>query len=123
MRALYEASAEDDATQTFERKQRMNEKAEAVFAGVKRLKVRVRRAQAAYEAAGISLAASGAAGPEEGLSELRGQVRKLAGRLHRLRFYVEEEAEERGREAALLGGGREGEEEEDDEAPPTQSAT
>ena len=122
MRALYEASAEEDATQTFERKQRMNEKAQAVFSGVKRLKDRVRRAQGAYQAAGISLAASGAAGPEEGLSELRGQVRKLARRLHRLRFYVDEEQEERAREAALVGG-EGGEGEEDDEAPPTQSAT
>lgn len=117
MRALYEAVAEEDASQTDLRRQQMHERSQAVFAGVKRLKERVRKAQAAYRGAGISLAAAGSvgAGPEEGLSQLRGQVRKLTGRLHRLGYRVEEEREDRRKEGRDGGEAEEG-------PPPTDSA-
>lgn len=122
MRALYETVAEEDASQTDLRRQQMHERSQAVFAGVKRLKERVRKAQAVYRGAGISLAAGGSggveAGPEEGLSQLRGQVRKVVGRLHRLRYHVEEKGRRAGR--GEDGEGQEGQEEEG--PPPTDSS-
>ncbi len=133
VRALYDAVADEDASQTDIRRQQMHERAQAVFGSVKRLKDRVRKAQGAYASAGISLAASvggggGAGGAEEGLSELRAQVRKLGGRLHRLRYHLEEEEDAR-QEGAAAGHMEGDEEEEEDEKedeeegpPPTWSA-
>jgi hypothetical protein len=129
VRALYEAVADEDASETDIRRQQMHERSAAVFAGVKRLQDRVRKAQAAYRSAGISLAASGGSAgvAEEGLSELRTQVRKLSGRLHRLRYHVEEEEEQErarrgggGHEEAVHGsdGDDDDDEEEEEEGPP-----
>ena len=110
VRALYEAVADEDASQTDLRRQQMHERSQAVFAAVKNLRERVRKAQAAYKAAGVSLSLGGAAGgaaggasSEEGLGELRAQLRRLSERLHRVRYHVQEEEEDG---AAGAGGAK-----------------
>ena len=133
---LYEQAAEEEASHTDTKRQEIHDRSKAVFEGVKALKERVKAAQGAYRQVGISTAAGGGGGGvggggggvtvhEEKLSELRGQIRGLAGRLHRVQYAVEEEEREKEEEGGQRKNDREMDSDEEDEGnrPPTVAYT
>lgn len=100
VKALVDRVADEEATATDYQREDMHKRSQIVLNGIKELQGRVEAAQKAYQSVGIPVGdAVGTSTPasalasQEGLTQLRGQIRGLAARLRKLRYIVEEEKE------------------------------